>query len=81
MNSEVLPVGTESLLNSLGYVRVQDVWLRTVRAVLLESVPAGSGEPDRLGRVAAARMSEVSPEKKSIPERDLNCGLWAETGE
>jgi hypothetical protein len=60
MNSEVLPVGTERLLNRLGY------WLNSMRTAWGPD-EAYDVPPDRLSRVAAARMSDISPEQtKSV---------------
>jgi len=59
MDFEVCPIGTERLLRSLGYALSPGggAWLPIASDSDLPASP-----PDRLGRVAAARMSEISPE-------------------
>lgn len=63
MNNEICPIGTESLLESLGW-QLSPSRRTWMRRPCDSPLPAGSTVPDRLGKVAAARMSEISPEKK-----------------
>ncbi len=65
MNSEICPVGTELLLKRLGYV-LDAARTRWMPVSSDSTLPAGSTGPDRLDRVAAARMSEISPERAFI---------------
>lgn len=62
MDFQVLPRDTERLLESLGYTLSADRsrWCASSDF----NLPAVGGEPDRLAKAAAARMSEISPEKK-----------------
>ena len=67
MKNEVLPFGTESLLNSLG-------WHLTPRGLawvpFRSSIPPAG--PDRLGAVMALAVNGP----RAV--RDLNCGRWRE---
>ena len=78
MDFQTLPTNTEHLLESLGYTLSADRsrWCASSDF----NLPASGEEPDRLAKAAAARMSEISPEKNVIPSRDLNCGLWPDNG-
>ncbi len=61
MKSEICPPGTESLLSHLGYHLnpQRTAWCRERSDAPVQAMTSG---PDRLGRVAAARMSEIVPE-------------------
>jgi len=63
MDFESLPIGTEELLKSLGW-HLSPTRLSWTRRSCSSISPAGSTLPGRLDRVAAARLSEIEPEKK-----------------
>ncbi len=77
MKNEVLPVGTERLLNRLGYALGvgRTSWSA---AEALGSVPAGKEGSEKVVVDPSMADDELLMVSGDVSRRDLNCGLWPE---